>query len=58
MNRLNLDLLVEQVQSVEAPRSVEAAAGTSSSVNLALRDLTSHVQQGDALETQIPLIWH
>jgi hypothetical protein len=58
MARLNLDLLVEQVQSVAAQQPMDAATTMTSSEDLALRDLATRMERGDALDTQLELIWH
>lgn len=58
MSRLNLELLVEQVQSVQARRTAQVSTNTASSVELALQDFASQVERGEALETQIDLVWH
>ncbi len=58
MAHLNLDLLVEQVQAVQAHRMTRVTTHAASSVELALQDLSSHVESGEALETQVEAAWH
>jgi hypothetical protein len=43
---------------VQAHGAAQVSTAAASSLELALQDFAAHVDRGEALETQLDLVWH